>query len=299
MLLYKSKVGIILFLAVFFTACETDYILDAGSFKPSVVVNCIFKEGQPWIVNLSFSRDILNNRSDNFSIAKASVSVIEKSNGREIILRHTKDGNYQSDIYPPQPDKTYELVVNVNGYDEIRATSIAPKKSNVVNIISDEVDKSTTKVNFEIQDNASNYYIWNVVSSSKVDPLDTAYNGNPKDLVRSIVKFNNLNGYLSGVGTESGNDAVSTGGLFSSQVKNVDDENSGTSGGQPGGPASKKYLRLMTVSKDLYNYYKTVEKFVISPNHNSSFSHTPEIYSNITNGLGIFAGYTEQYKEIK
>jgi hypothetical protein len=42
-----------------------------------------------------------------------------------------------------------------------------------------------------------------------------------------------------------------------------------------------------------------VEKFTAADNHNSSFSQSPEIYSNIKNGLGIFAGYTEEFKEVK
>lgn len=300
-MLIRPRLFVLILIVMSLTACETDYLLERPEFRPSVVVNSIFKEGQPWIVNLSFSRDILSANSGIFPITKAQVSIIEKSNGREIILRHSKDGNYSSEIYPPQPDKTYELVVKVPGYDEIRASSNAPKRSNVVNIITDQVDKTTTKVNFEIQDNGSNYYIWNFISSDKVEPLDTSYNGNPKDLVRSIVKFNTINGYLNSLSTDKGNDAIATGGQFASEVKNFTDEEGGS--GQTGTSGSttetKRYLRLMTVSKDLYSYYKTVEKFVGSANHNSSFSQTPEIYSNITNGLGIFAGYTEQYKEIK
>ncbi|MBK8669343.1 MAG: DUF4249 domain-containing protein [Saprospiraceae bacterium] len=297
MFLFK-RVFFAIMTLVLLASCEEDFLLTRPDFKPSVVVNCIFKDGKPWMVNLSYSRDILTTGSEINPITNAEVSVIEKSNGREIILKHINGGQYVSEIYPPQPDRTYELVVSVPGYDIVKAFSNAPKKANVVNIISDVVDKNITKVNFEIKDNISNYYIWNFISSNTKNPIDSSFNGNPKDLVSGINKYNNISGYLNGLSNTNDNDANSSGGVFTSNVSTVNPndneiENQGTT------EVTKRYLRLLTASKDLYNYYKTVEKFASADNHNSSFSYTPEIYSNIQNGLGIFAGYTEEFKEIK
>ncbi len=290
-----------LFALVVLPGCEEDYILLRPDFKPSIVVNSIFRDNKPWMVNLTYSKDILTSNSEIAPVTNAQVSIFEKSNGREVVLKHMGDGVYSSDIYPPKPDKTYELVVNVPGYQEVKAISNAPKKANVVNIITDVVDQNTTKVNFEIEDNTNNYYIWNFISTNKKNPLDTTFTGNPKTLVSTIKYYNNITGYLNGLTDTGDNDAISQGGIFSSNVKNFSEYNSTTSGSSGEGEAEnqKRYLRLLTASKDLYNYYKTVEKFLAAENHNSSFSHSPEIYSNIVNGLGIFAGYTEEFKEVK
>jgi hypothetical protein len=179
------------------TACEEDFLLIRPDFKPSVVVNSIFKAGKPWSVSLTYSKDILTSGSEISAITNAEVSVIEKNNGREIILKHTGNGFYQSEIYPPLADKTYELIVNVPGYQVVKAISNAPKKANVVSIITDIVDQNTTKVNFEIRDNINNYYIWNFISTNPKNPIDSNFTGNPKELVSSIIKYKNISGYLN------------------------------------------------------------------------------------------------------
>lgn len=297
----SSKYTIFLLLSLLsLTACEEDFLLIRPDFKPSVVVNSIFKAGKPWSVGLSYSKDILTPGSEILAITNAEVSVIEKNNGREIILKHTGNGYYQSEIYPPLADKTYELIVNVPGYQVVKAISNAPKKANVVSIITDIVDQNTTKVNFEIRDNINNYYIWNFISTNPKNPIDSNFTGNPKELVSSIIKYKNISGYLNNLSSLNENDAAAQGGTFSSNISETIGNGDGETETNPDeNGITKRYLRLLTTSKDLYNYYKTVEKFTAADNHNSSFSQSPEIYSNIKNGLGIFAGYTEEFKEVK
>lgn len=283
-------------------SCEEDFLLHRDPFKPSVTVNSIFTVGQPWIVNLSFSRDILENQSQIKTILNAEVIVVDKNNGRQILLNHTGNGIYTSKIYPAEPDKNYELQVMVPGFEKVTATSMSPQNAQVVKIISEDYDPKTTKVNFEIQNSANSYYIWNLVFTNKNNPIDTTYTGNPKNLVGSIKNYNNLSGYLSTISNPGSNDGSGTGGQFSTYNNSTLDsegDDGGESGASGSDPVKKKYLRLVTASKELYNYYKTIEKFIEVENHNSSFSQTPGVYSNIQNGLGIFAGYTEKYIEIK
>jgi hypothetical protein len=284
-------------------SCEEDYVLVKKDFKPKIVVNSIFKPGENWIVNISTSKDILDETSEIRKIKNATVIIRQKSNGTEIYLQHIGDGNYTSKIHPPLPDKTYELLVALPGYDPIKAVSQAPKNANIINIISDIVDKKVTKVNFQVKDDINNYLIWNFIKSDIKNPLDSSFNGNPADLVTGIVKYNNLtniSNLLIGL-TDAENNAVTSDGKFTSSVINDDPKNPDGTSGNPDQSVTetKKFLRFITASGDLYNYYKSVEKFLSAPNHNSSISNAPQIHSNITNGLGIFAGYTEEFKEIK
>jgi hypothetical protein len=269
-----------------------------GDYKPKIVVNSIFKAGQTWVVNVSSSRDFLVKDSEMKPIENARVTIIEKTTTREIRLEHQKDGNYTYPYFPPEMDKTYKLIVEVPGYETVTSSSKAPKKANVVNVISDIVDKNVTKVNFDIKDNTNNYLIWNFISSSSHNPLDTNYNSNPKNLVSNIIKYNNITSYLGAL-TDAENNGVVQEGSFSGNVKTIDNSETGNPEETETIVETKKFLRMLTTSVDLYNYYKTVEKFTSTENHNSSFSYSPNIYSNIKNGLGIFAGYTEEYREIK
>jgi len=287
---------IVLLLAMFQISCEEDFVLIRGPFKPSVVVNSVFTVKQPWVVSLTYSRDLLDHKTRITPITDANVEVIDKT-GLINILKHVGDGVYKSELYLPEADKTYELKVNVLGYQQITASSIAPKNAQV-EIISDVVER----VDFEIKDVGNNYYIWNLISTNSSNPIDTTYATDPKNLVASIKKYNNIAGYLNELTNPSPNDAESQGPKSSLYLpdKNEDPDPDPGSGQVPDSTLQvKRYLRFLTVSKDLYSYYKTVEKFIASDNHNSSFSQNPEIHSNIKNGLGIFAGYTESYKEIK
>ncbi len=292
------------FTVIMMISCEEDYVLVKKDFKPKIVVNSIFKPGENWIVNISTSKDILDETSEIHKIKNATVYIYEKrTNGNVIPLKHTADGNYTSPIYPPVADRTYELWVSVPSYDPIRAVSQAPKNANIVNIITDIVDKKVTKVNFQVKDEINNYLIWNFIKSDIKNPLDSSFNGNPADLVTGIVKYNNLtniSNLLIGL-TDAENNAVTSDGKFTSSVINDDPKNPDGTSGNPDQSVTetKKFLRFITASGDLYNYYKSVEKFLSAPNHNSSISNAPQIHSNITNGLGIFAGYTEEFKEIK
>lgn len=284
---------------ILISSCEEDFILDRSNYKPKIVVNSIFKPGEDWVVNLSSSRDFLVKDSEIRNIENATVTVIEKSNGRELRLNHVGNGKYVSKIFPPVADKTYELIVEADGFETVNASSKAPNKANVINVISDVVDQKTTKVNFEVKGNTNNYLIWNFINSNPKNPIDSTFTGNPKSLVTGIIKYNNISTYLGGL-TESTNNAITQEGSFSAEVRNEDNTEEGSTPNNPNPNGnSKRYLRILTASVDLYNYYQTVEKFIAADNHNSSFSHSPQIYSNIKNGLGIFAGYTEEFKEIK
>lgn len=278
-------------------SCEEDYVLLKDEFKASVVVNAIFKDKSPWIINLTFSKDIFS-KADSFSpIENAEVIIIEKSNGREILLKHVGKGKYVSEIFPPEPDKTYKLKVLVPGYEEVTAVSNAPKRATLKNVISELINQDVTKINFEIDNNENSYYIWNIIASNKKNPIDSSFSGNANSFINGVIKYNDIAQYIKTALEGEKNDAISGGGKFSASLVNPDIVEGPSA--EPDQDVTKKFLRLLTTSKDLYNYYKTVEKFVSANNHNSSFTYAPEIYSNIKNGLGIFAGYTEEYKEVK
>lgn len=55
----------------------------------------------------------------------------------------------------------------------------------------------------------------------------------------------------------------------------------------------KYELRVMTISKELYNYYSSLEEYYQNGGSNHSNQSPFELYTNIKNGAGIFAGFSE------
>jgi len=68
-----------------------------------------------------------------------------------------------------------------------------------------------------------------------------------------------------------------------------DDENEGEAERK----VYKYELRVMTISKELYNYYSSLEEYYQNGGSNHSNQWPFELYTNIKNGAGIFAGFSE------
>ncbi|MEM9546370.1 MAG: DUF4249 family protein [Bacteroidota bacterium] len=52
-------------------------------------------------------------------------------------------------------------------------------------------------------------------------------------------------------------------------------------------------LRVMTISKELYEYYSSLEEYYQRGFHNHSDETPFDFYSNVEDGMGIFAGFSE------
>ena len=287
-----------------YTSCEEDFVFVKNNFTPQIVVNSVFKPDHKWMVHVSTSRDMLDPASKIRNVGNANVVIVESVSKYRIYLKHIGEGMYSADYYPPLPDKSYELIVEVPGFKTVKAKSSAPQKANIVNVFTDLINEKVTNVKFQVKDDKSQFLIWNFITSKGSNgPIDTIYTGNPKSFIFGFYNYDNaLSSYIV-----SGKDAVTNSGVFSGNfvedsgsADNSSKDNNGSSNEESANNTEiKKYLRVVTASSNLYNYYKSVEKFLSAGNHNSSFSNSPQIYSNIENGLGIFAGYTEQLTEIE
>ena len=56
-------------------------------------------------------------------------------------------------------------------------------------------------------------------------------------------------------------------------------------------------IKIKSISSEGYQHAKTVEEFEFSDSFSSS--ERVKIFSNIENGLGVFAGYVEQRLEVR
>ena len=53
-------------------------------------------------------------------------------------------------------------------------------------------------------------------------------------------------------------------------------------------------LRVMSISKELYYYYTSVEEYLQNNQYNNHSHQVPQtIYTNVSHGHGIFAGFSE------
>ncbi|MFZ1703270.1 MAG: DUF4249 domain-containing protein [Saprospiraceae bacterium] len=280
------------------TSCEEEYVFEKQNFVPKVVVNSVFTEGKPFNVHLSYSRDILSNIRDVQLIENAIVSVKEKATGRTEELKNVGLGNYTYNYFTAKADHTYELSVRVPGYETISATSKVPMKVGNVNVLTENLiynEQEVLEIKFNIQDKNPGYYAWNWIFSDNKTPIDSSLIGSTGKFVTSVSKFRNIDWQAieddSNLGIKEGEGDFKKSFYYLNKTAQV--------GGSFGGPDEKYFLRILSLSKEMFDFYESIEKYIDEESQISSLSYLPKVYSNVHNGLGLFAGYSQKYIEVK
>ncbi len=119
---------------------------------------------------------------------------------------------------------------------------------------------------------------------------------------RRINIVNNINndGLISLLNLTPNENTIKTNPLLDNDLDEVvthldelDEDDPNVDGNEPVEVIYNFELRVMTISKELYNYYSSLEEHY----QNGQSSHSNEapfkLYTNVTNGVGIFAGFSE------
>jgi hypothetical protein len=77
------------------------------------------------------------------------------------------------------------------------------------------------------------------------------------------------------------------------QVDVLDEEDVAEDGDETTEFTFKYELRVMTISKELYDYYSSLEEYYQNGSHSHSGEAPFQLYTNVSNGAGIFAGFSE------
>ncbi|MBK6363215.1 MAG: DUF4249 domain-containing protein [Saprospiraceae bacterium] len=278
-------------------SCEVEYELESEKFVPKIVVNSLFTEGEPFVVNLTFSKDIFSNSRETNYIQNAKVFIKEVNTGKMEALFYDSLGNYTMTEFLPKSNFLYELKVLVPGYTEISASSKLPSRVSQVNIITENSilnQQQVFQVKFNIQDKNSGYYVWNWINTNKNNPLDSSILHDAAKFVKATSRYGNFDSatnFEANFGSKTNeeefkkslvltNDQISDGDISNSEIN------------------QKYYLRIMSLSEEMFSFYISMDKYSKNSNQVSSISYLPNLYSNINNGLGLFGGYSQRFIEV-
>ncbi len=294
-------------------SCEEEYTVGSNEFTPSIVVTSVFTADSSWIVNLSTSRNVFDENSKSLPVEDAKVVIYERNGQLACQLEHHGNGEYRSITCTPSMEKNYRLSVSSSEYGNVMAYSSLPSKAIVkLNTIDSVGDKTIIDFSIEEQPSSNNYYIWDLVDvridNSQVVTEPTVEVGTRinmqnwiDDLTDDVyhIKSKKLSSQQS-VASYSfdGNTFVTSIAADHSLITKPVEPNSTTGGGQVSNKV-KTMLRVMTVSEELFQYYQSIEQYLAYDQYKVSFAEPATVYNNIENGIGIFAGYTVEYLEIK
>lgn len=292
-----KKLFFLLSVSLIYISCEKVIPFEGDVNTPKLVINSVFESDSTFKVHVSSSRSVIDTSS--FENIDDAVVTIKDGNGNVIeVLNHVVNGFYKGQVLPEE-NTTYILEVNHPNYAKITASDSLPSP-----IIINSVDTSTIldpingnrlriSMNFDDPENNQNYYLLETYSVNEyliVENLDTIeyeLDTTKQFMVLTDEVFQNGGSPWRDQGLF--NDL-----LFNGQNKTLEIEipNENWSGSEDGYDWSYKtltlrlYLHNITIS---YYYYRTSLELFQNASGNP-FAQPVQVYSNIENGFGVFAG---------
>lgn len=269
---------------VLLTSCLREVDLEVEQIPHLLVVNCFFTEGETFRVNVS--RLAAYTDLTNRSIADARVTIT--SNGKYTgTLTHTGKGNYTNPSVVPEPGKLYQLTVEAEGYPLATAQDSLP-----LPVFVDSVTYTPKAGKFDDGLDYNQYTImfrdipgktWYTIQVTSADSSDGEWNYGAFDIFSTdpVIAAEGMSGEdIKNWFTFS--DTLISNQPYALKI-NLSDSDS---------PTDKARILLVSGTYHYYQYLKRLLKHEsYSPEDPFKPYNPVPLYSNVKNGLGVFAGF--------
>ena len=299
-----NRIISILFISSILFSCKKTINIEIPDEGRRLVVNSFFKADSVLSVNLTQSRYILDNKYNFDKIANAEIRLYEGDKYIES-LQMQGDSTYLGN-YILKANNIYKIVVNSGEFPQLTAESLLPEKTGILEFSAENTkdeegyDALGFTLTFKDKPGEDNYYFVEVYQRY-VDHYTDYETG--KDTV--YVYFDKIYLYSTDPNTldEWGlgeglllNDALFNGKEYSLKFFGYGNYY-GYGYDEYGNPIENAesdvsfYVYFKSVSKEFYLYYKSLSKHFEA--QDEIFMEPVQVYTNIENGFGIFAGYSE------
>ncbi|MCI5058359.1 MAG: DUF4249 domain-containing protein [Flavobacteriales bacterium] len=319
-----SVISSILLPLIFICSCQKELDFEGDKIPPRTVVNSVFSSDHPWNVEISQTKSVLSNE-DNVTMDDAEVTISNGFGWSERLL-NKGNGLYYSKFSTPRPGVEYYISVKDPDGNSMSATNkvpVQPKLTDVrqeTYVSSDGTERYRVYLSFQDPPGEDNYYnisfyylnilgeVSDILENGLSDtsygiiPVPTLYVNDPD--LNSIVRLN------SGFSVDKGQNwypsikgVYFTDEFFDGQFVTLEFEMDPDDVSQfldnTGGILVDSYLfyAMNFLSEDYFLYNTTLDKQVSSKGDPTA--QPVKVYSNIHNGLGVFAGYSSVSDSIK
>ena len=300
-----KKLFFIIIISLIYVSCEKIIPFEGDITIPKLVINSIFESDSSFKVHVSSSRSVIDTAS--FKNINDAVVSIKNENGNIIeTLSHSQNGFYVGQKKPVE-NQIYTLEVDHLNYTNISASDSLPIPISInyldtITVIEpNNENRLQINLNFTDPANSQNFYLVEtyVVRASLTtinqDTLEFELDTIKQRMILTDVVFQN-NGFKSR--DEQG---LFTDLLFNGQNKTLEielkDFEKDYIFNENGKLNSEKTLSLTlylhNISKSYY-YYRTSLELYVDASRNP-FAQPVQVFSNINNGFGIFAGAQISY----
>jgi hypothetical protein len=307
----KKYIFISLILTALFSCTKTINFDDEG-LADQLVLNSIIWPDSAFSASLNKSSSILTDRR----IGQMTSGTLDLYENGTLLTQITSPmGQFRAKDIKPKVGSTYRIVVNSNG-KQVEAETTIPNPVKVISLDTTTIrDKNNSKrLNFtvKIKDQEGDDY-YRITTTSEILTLIINSDGkgsrkyylqkNQNSINSDDPVFNSLYNNFGGKTIDMGPsneynifpDNYFQGKEYSIQfqISNSGYGNISYNSGYGGGKRiyERNVIHIQKLSKDLYNYLKYLELYNFY--HDDPFSEPVPVYSNIKNGVGIFAGFND------
>lgn len=290
------KRHVIFFICIVMSASCTRVIeIDMENTQPLPVINALINPDSIWQISLTRSRNILE-ISYYAPIPNAEVTILDDNGVLIETLQYVSDQYFRYKYRgssTPMENGLFRVSVKMEDGQVLSAKSQIPVP---VPIESVEIDSSKFIINgddiemavvFNDPPKEKNYYTIKILRS--------AYYLNNEDTIRFVedVYYEPVNPKFE-IDVSNGNGTLISDNLFNGDVyefrlKIKPYYNMGTT--------ENLKVGLLSVSEEYYKYFFSIN--LQSGNSEDPFAQPTQVFSNIENGIGIFAGYSSSYIQVK
>lgn len=300
----KTTYILIAFFSIILSSCEKIIEFNGKETAPVLVMNGLINADSTIHVQISKSRFFLDNENEVTNIDNATVKLwindIEKTP-----LSLGMDGNYYSGD-TVKADDIIKITVSENSLGTISSTTIIPHKPLVESLDTFHTYKTSGDykyriLNFDLNvkdySQAEDYYLVYGIKRTYYDKEKTGYYDNNLSLASNDVIFQDgKSESLTDIGSSDYKafclftDNIFNGKNYSLRFQANADDYIYYENGQP----ITYYFYLQKISKEWYLYLKTIQ---LVNSDLSFFAEPVQVYTNITNGLGILGAANTYVKE--
>ncbi|MCW5910510.1 MAG: DUF4249 domain-containing protein [Cyclobacteriaceae bacterium] len=265
---------------IMITGCQVVVDFDIPLEKQKLVVNALINPDSTWRVSVSKSWHILDEGYQAF-VPAAVITITDQHDNLISILSQERIDEYRSDS-KPLPGATYKLKAEVPGYETVFAQTNIPHPVPIMDVTVDTIMKdygyAEVVANIKFNDPPEkNYY--QVYASVKMIVQLWDPNGMKTDTVTYLYPL-----YLSQSELEE-SAAVFNDLKFNGTTAKV----SVRLNYWPHGTMLEQHIILLHLNEAYYNYEVT-RRLQEQTQGDPFFAQPVQVFSNITNGMGIFAG---------
>lgn len=270
---------------ILFIACEKEIPLKQEEKEPRIVVNAIFSAGDTIWIHLSESRDVLYNENLPI-IANATAKLLDVDGNELADFIYTSEGNYFCADPKPVAGTTYGLRVEAPGLKTVMGAAETPSIISLASIDTmsvggDQVEFDLSFVDDATQDNFYGISIsYNQLWEDEEGGINIAYS--PYFSTNEIYV---VNGDPDIDGTRYAMEFYFSDASFNGQTVHFKGRQYVWNSGEN---PEFFVIGLKSLSEDLYKYKISYSKYLEA--QGDFFAEPVQVYSNISDGFGIFGG---------